>query len=130
MTSPYGDREAFRPGRLVARPDGSQFIQGLRSTYLETVVPVVMPPEGRTNRLEGVSRRPKEGTMSNTLGRAAMEAQNTSAGVREVSRVLSPSGLRWLVTVKSLDDRQAIVSKLRSSAEGRGMANKVRDVLG
>lgn len=108
-------------GSVVPRPDGSEFIQGDLATYLKIDVPMVEPPATRSNRLEGVNRRmAKEGSMSNTMAQAQLDAAGPLFARYETGRQLSDTGRSWLITVALPDGREAVVSRLRSSREGNG----------
>lgn len=120
VLSPYGQRDLFRPGALVTRPDGSHFTQGHLSSYRRIKVPAVPPPENRSNRLEGVARRvAKEGSMSNTMAQAVLDSVDFVHRF-ETSRKLSDTGRSWLVTLQGPDGKTCVVSRLRSSREGNG----------
>jgi len=121
LASRYGQRDLFRPGALVARPDGSYFVQAFKDSYRRTEVPAVQPPEDRSSRLGNIARAPqKEGTITNTMGQAVLDSV-AATHQYEVSRALSESGRSWLLTLKSPDGQTCVVSRLRSSREGNGM---------
>lgn len=116
----YGRRDQVRWGALVPRPDGSAFVQGLLESYKRLEVPLVPPPEGRTNRLDNVRRAPgKEGAMVNTIGQAQLDSVDL-VHRWEIERQLSETGRSWLVTLQAPDGRTCVVSRLRSWREGNG----------
>ncbi len=119
----YGRRDLYLGGGsrpLVTRPDDTMFIQNDTNTYRRIQVPMVPPPEDRTNRLEGVARRQaKEGTMANTMSQAVLDSVDVVHRY-EVGRTLSPSGKAWLIELEGPGGKRLTVSRLRSSREGNG----------
>lgn len=116
----YGKRDLVAPGSWVTRPDGSMFQQLHEDSYRRIQVPMVQPPEDRSNRLGNIARAPvKEGTMTNTLAQAQLDSVDLIHRY-EVSRELSESGRSWLITLQDPQGRTCVVSRLRSSREGNG----------
>lgn len=106
-------------GAWVTRPDGSQFQQLHTDTYRRVQVPEILPNPDRSSRLEGVLRaHTKEGSMHNTMGQAQLD-QGTIHRY-ETGRQLSESGRSWLITLRSDEGREVVVSRLRSWKEGNG----------
>lgn len=119
----YGNRDSYtkESRALITRPDDTVFIQNAPHTYRVTEIPMVHPPETRTNRLEGVSRRTtKEGTMHNTMDQSRLDASGDVIHRYEIKRELSETGRSWLITVALPGGREAVVSRLRSHKEGNG----------
>jgi hypothetical protein len=128
----YADREAFSPGSLVIRPDGSMFTQGDLSTYRRITIAlapaskIAQSPTEIAILLESpdIRKVDRPGTKRQGLHDGALPAtsrpvsQGDAVPYDVVKRTLK--ALWTELTVRAPGGQEIVLRRLRHSSQGRG----------